>query len=210
MERNEDTIPLVVQGTTIPMRNWNSRFFDCLKDPCLSIYTAFGCLPCILTQVAGRIRKYPCFGSFKYFSLAMLILGLVFYISSILNNLIENWKVRIHDGETTYEIYSINQTISLFLFSFFCALVWIIRYHVRKKLNIFGDDPTDALYSICCPCCTVVQMARELEVNASHATNLKEPEEYQITVPVESNLAIGLNVTVVNTKEEKIHGADSV
>ena len=37
MERNEDTIPLVVQGTTIPMRNWNSRFFDCLKDPCLSL-----------------------------------------------------------------------------------------------------------------------------------------------------------------------------
>ena len=67
MERNEDTIPLVVQGTTIPMRNWNSRFFDCLKDPCLSVYTAFGCLPCILTQVAGRVRKYPCFGSFKSF-----------------------------------------------------------------------------------------------------------------------------------------------
>ena len=43
----EDTIPLIVQGTTIPMRNWNSRFFDCLKDPCLSLYTAFGCLPCI-------------------------------------------------------------------------------------------------------------------------------------------------------------------
>jgi Cys-rich protein (TIGR01571 family) len=211
MERNSETsIPVIVQGAAIPMRNWNSRFFDCLKDPCLSIYTAFGLLPCVLVQISGRIKTYPCFGSFKGFYYAMLFLGSIYFTASFMNGLIERWGVRIYDGHMTYEIYTFNNALNLVLLSFFCALVWSLRYHVRKKLNIFGDDPTDAIYSLCCPCCAVVQMARELDLNASHVVSCKEPNPFELDYNVQNNVTVGLQVSIVDTKEERVQGADSV
>tara|TARA_A100001015_G_C14994100_1_gene715387 strand:- start:1138 stop:1740 length:603 start_codon:yes stop_codon:yes gene_type:complete len=161
-----------------PMRNWNVRFFDCLKTPCLSIYTAFGLLPCVLTQISGKVNVYPCFQNFKSFSLMMILLGTIYYSSCILNGLISNWGIQMGSEEETYNIYFANSYINYVLLTLFIVFTWKLRYEVRKKLNIFGDDPTDCLYSFFCPCCTVVQMANELNIDVKDVIKCKQPSVY--------------------------------
>ena len=156
-------------------RGWKNDLCDCLNN-CNLCCTTICCPSCVLAQVAGRLRKYLCFGTFKTFLFCMIMgqcLYFGYYYESSPNLL--NVGGKYDANGFSYMIYVICQFLAVcYLFSTVYAL-YMLRGEVRRRRQIAGNEGEDLLLSVFCFFLTLCQLATEVEAD-DRCCNVNEPE----------------------------------
>jgi Cys-rich protein (TIGR01571 family) len=175
-------------------KGWKSRLFDdCREDSGLCINSTC-CSPCILAQTSARVKKYVFGKDFKSF----LRIAICLYTAIIVWNIIYRIVLEVQVGNLTKAMldpeitdYTENYTeISLFstlwnipfvcLVAVMVYIIWKTRINVREAKNIPGDSKQDLLLSLFCSICTVIQLAKEVDVDGKKCMNMEEPNESEI------------------------------
>ena len=158
-------------------RGWKNDLCDCLNN-CNLCCTTICCPSCVLAQVAGRLRKYLCFGTFKTFLFCMIMgqcLYFGYYYESSPNLL--NVGGKYDANGFSYMIYVICQFLAVcYLFSTVYAL-YMLRGEVRRRRQIAGNEGEDLLLSVFCFFLTLCQLATEVEAD-DRCCSVNEPEAF--------------------------------
>ena len=165
-----------------PPTSWKSGIFECFNSeapPGRYLTILLTCLPCtysfVIAALASRIRTYPLTWGFTIF---LVMMTCVVYISYTLDILLD-----INAQQT--KLWEWYVTLILGTISFFCGVlvvytIFILRVTIRQKLRIAGDTGMDVLASVFCSCCTVVQMANEVDLEEGGSIlKCTESKEYQ-------------------------------
>ncbi|QHN80828.1 hypothetical protein HN51_057733 [Arachis hypogaea] len=129
------------------LRMWEGEVLDCFDDRRIALESA--CCPCYRF---GKNMKRAGFG-------ACYIQAVVYFLLALgaFANFIAFIATRRH-----YFVYlAVAFTISV------GAILGFYRTRIRKKFNIKGSDSAvdDCAYHFICPCCTLCQESRTLEIN---------------------------------------------
>ncbi|MED6162665.1 hypothetical protein PIB30_072725 [Stylosanthes scabra] len=129
------------------LRMWEGEVLDCFDDRRIALESA--CCPCYRF---GKNMKRAGFG-------ACYIQAVVYFLLALgaFANFIAFIATRRH-----YFLYlAVALTISV------GAILGFYRTRIRKKFNIKGSDSSldDCVYHFICPCCTLCQESRTLEIN---------------------------------------------
>ncbi|XP_057537381.1 cell number regulator 1 [Amaranthus tricolor] len=128
-------------------RMWEGGILDCLDDHCISIESV--CCPCYrFGKNMRRAGLGPCFlQGAVYFLLA---------VSAFLNGVL---FIVIRRRCFLYLTIAFTMSVGTYL--------GFYRTRIRKKFNIRGSDNSvdDCVYHLVCPCCTLSQESRTLEMN---------------------------------------------
>ncbi|KAG9452810.1 hypothetical protein H6P81_005714 [Aristolochia fimbriata] len=128
-------------------RMWEGEVLDCFDDRRIAIETM--CCPCYrFGKNMGRAGLGSCFvQGTMYLGFAVIaVLNVVFFILT---------------KRHSFLYLAIAFTISL------AAYLGLFRTQIRKQFNIRANDSSldDCLYHLLCPCCTLCQESRTLEIN---------------------------------------------
>lgn len=129
------------------LRMWEGELFDCFDHRRIALESAF--CPCYRF---GKNMKRAGFGSCYIQAAIYLILAIGAFV-----NFIAFAVTRRHCF-----IY-----LAVSLIIFVGAYLGFFRTLIRKKFNIKGSDSSldDCIYHFACPCCTLCQESRTLEMN---------------------------------------------
>ncbi|KAK7362972.1 hypothetical protein VNO77_05097 [Canavalia gladiata] len=129
------------------LRMWEGEILDCFDDRCIALESA--CCPCYRF---GKNMKRAGFGSCYIQAAVYFLLAIGAFL-----NFIALAVTRRHCF--LYLAVAFIVSIGVYL-GFF-------RTRVRKKFNIKGSDSSldDCVYHFSCPCCTLSQESRTLEMN---------------------------------------------
>lgn len=148
------------------MRHWRAGIFDCFGTyhPCrhaIVLYTLSPCsYPWVVAAIAARVRTYPL--SCGAVSFALLFAGCVyatFAIDTILD-LHARSSATWWPGYVTWML----AVVSLAASSLAMYLIYALRTRLRQRLGIAGDSGVDAVLSVFCGYCSVLQMANEVDL----------------------------------------------
>lgn len=147
-EDDDDENEGVMDGYGGVLRMWEGEIvYDCLDDRRIALQST--CCPCYRF---GMNTKRAGLGS-------CYLQGLIYLILAI--TALFNWVAFITTSSRCF----------LYLAIFFTLLVGMyLGYHraqIRKRFHIKGDDSSfdDCVYHLVCPCCTLCQESRTLEMN---------------------------------------------
>ncbi|GAB2298744.1 hypothetical protein Dimus_032818 [Dionaea muscipula] len=128
-------------------RMWEGEVLDCFQDHRIALESA--CCPC---YAFGKNMRRAGFGS----CLRQGVFYLILAVSALLN-CIAFTVTRRHNFLYLGVIFSISLGIYLGFF----------RTKMKNKFNIRGDESPldDCIYHLICPCCTISQESRTLEMN---------------------------------------------
>ena len=154
------------RAQVVMMGRWKNDLCDCLNNCSLSCTTAF-CTSCMLAQVAGRLRKYLCFGTFKTF-LFFITIGDFFTYSYLGLNLDKSGSAY---RPIIWQVLALCGMVS-FLYS-----LYMLRGEVRRRRQIVGNECEDLLLSVFCGLCTLCQLATEVEAD-DRCCSVNEPEAF--------------------------------
>ncbi|CAM8988161.1 hypothetical protein QQ045_006389 [Rhodiola kirilowii] len=129
------------------LRMWEGEVLDCFEDKRIAVETA--CCPCY------RFGKNMRQAGFGY----CFLQGLVFFILAM--------------GVLLSLLAFIITERRCFLYMILAFTIFIVSYtsyfrtQIRKKFNIRGADSSmdDCAYHLACPCCTLCQESRTLDMN---------------------------------------------
>ena len=121
----------------------------------------------MLAQVAGRLRKYLCFGTFKTF-LFFITIGDFFTYSYLGLNLDKSGSAY---RPIIWQVLALCGMVS-FLYS-----LYMLRGEVRRRRQIVGNECEDLLLSVFCGLCTLCQLATEVEAD-DRCCSVNEPEAF--------------------------------
>ncbi|XP_062162562.1 protein PLANT CADMIUM RESISTANCE 12 isoform X1 [Alnus glutinosa] len=129
------------------LRMWEGEVQDCFDDRRIAIESA--CCPCYRF---GKNMRRAGFGS-------CFIQGTVYFILAV--SALLNWVAFIVTKRHFFLYLAVAFTISLGTYLGF------FRTQIKKKFNIRGRDSSldDCIYHLICPCCTLCQESRTLEMN---------------------------------------------
>ena len=163
------------RAQVVMMGRWKNDLCDCLNNCSLSCTTAF-CPSCMLAQVAGRLRKYLCFGTFKTFLFCMIMGQCLYY-----GYYFECWNYDVNVGWKcdangfSYLINFIWQFLAVCWFFSIIYALYMLRGEVRRRRQIAGNEGEDLLLSVFCFFLTLCQLATEVEAD-DRCCNVNEPE----------------------------------
>ncbi|XP_050368264.1 uncharacterized protein LOC126786473 [Argentina anserina] len=128
-------------------RMWEGEVLDCFEDRRVALESA--CCPCYtFGKNMKRAGFGPCFlqGSLQLILVASILLNCIAFVIT---------KKRCF----VYLVVAFTVTLGTYLGYF--------RTQIRNKFNIRGNDSSldDCIYHLVCPCCTLSQEARTLEMN---------------------------------------------
>ena len=126
---------------------------------------SFFCTPCVITQLMGKLKRYPCCGSFGGSRMVLLAAFFLYGISGYFTR-----------SERFSSIGNILNGINFVCFFIIMYMLNDIRLFMRTKHNIRGDFCNDCCTNLCCTPCSVAQMAAEVDVE--NPCSLSEPGEY--------------------------------
>ena len=154
------------------VRPWTYTLFDCHRQS-LHLNACSFCpltAPCVLANIAAKIRYYPCACGFTSF----LALASLFYYA--------NYGVGIAmDFVTSRTTDLILAGVGALFAVAIAGTVAVVRHHFRRKLLIAGTDADDCVSAACCSCCSLVQMAGE--AGLEEISVISEPSEYAAAPP---------------------------
>ena len=127
---------------------------------------SFFCTPCVITQLMGKLKRYPCGGSFGVSRMVILATCIVYGICNSF----------VNSRQFSQEAVNILNLINLVCFITIIFMLNDIRFFMRTKHNIRGDSCNDCCTNFCCTPCSVAQMAAEVDVE--NPCSLSEPGEY--------------------------------
>ncbi|XP_059437990.1 protein PLANT CADMIUM RESISTANCE 11 [Corylus avellana] len=129
------------------LRMWEGEVQDCFEDRRIAIESA--CCPCY--RFGKNMRR----AGFGY----CFIQGTVYFILAA--SALLNWVAFIVTKRHFFLYLAVAFTISLGTYLGF------FRTQIKKKFNIRGRDSSldDCIYHLVCPCCTLCQESRTLEMN---------------------------------------------
>ncbi|KAJ6842439.1 protein PLANT CADMIUM RESISTANCE 5-like [Iris pallida] len=128
-------------------RMWEGEVLDCVDDRRISIQAA--CCPCYrFGRNMGRAGLGPCFLQGSIYSSFMVVVLFNF----------------IAFGVTKKHCFFYMGLASIILFG---SYMGYFRTRIRKQFNIRGTDSyvDDCAHHLICPCCTLCQESRTLEMN---------------------------------------------
>ncbi|XP_057960599.1 cell number regulator 5 [Malania oleifera] len=129
------------------LRMWEGEILDCFDDHRIALETA--CCPC---SRFGKNMRRAGFGSCFIQGTLYFILAIAALLSCIA--FVVTWR-------HCFLYLAVAFTISVTTYSGF------FRTQTKKKFNIRGSDNAvdDCVYHLICPCCTLCQESRTLEMN---------------------------------------------
>ncbi|KAK7327990.1 hypothetical protein VNO77_22084 [Canavalia gladiata] len=129
------------------LRMWEGELLDCFDDRHIAFESA--CCPCYRF---GKNMKRAGFGSCYVQAVVYFLLAIGAFFNFIA------YTVTRHQ----YFLY-----LAVAFFITVGAYLGFYRTHMRKKFNIKGSDSSldDCVYHFVCPCCTLCQESRTLEMN---------------------------------------------
>ncbi|OIV94591.1 hypothetical protein TanjilG_25653 [Lupinus angustifolius] len=129
------------------LRMWEGELFDCFDDHQIAIEST--CCPCYRF---GKNMKRAGFGS-------SYIQGAVYFLLAI--GAFLNFAAFVVTRRHCFLYLAVAFVVSVGTYLGF------LRTRIRKKFNIKGSDNSldDCLYHFACPCCTLCQESRTLEMN---------------------------------------------
>lgn len=128
-------------------RMWEGELLDCFEDRRISVESA--CCPCYrFGKNMGRAGFGSCF-----------LQGSIYFLLAIVATL--NWVSFISTRRQCFLYLAVAFTLSLGTY------LGIFRTKIKNKFNIRGSDSSldDCVYHLICPCCTLCQESRTLEMN---------------------------------------------
>lgn len=162
--------PVVVDNG---LKNWKHSVFDLFGD-CGKCLKACCCAPCLLSQIAARVRYYPCCCGYIGFMLLTFMLYGVYTIGKVVTMFAEVHHIRcLRALRAVGILHAVGSLAGLLLI----YILIRVRGQIRRKYNIYGDDCNDALTTCCCAPCSMVQMSREVETENCFI-QCSEGEEY--------------------------------
>ncbi|ONK74661.1 uncharacterized protein A4U43_C03F8830 [Asparagus officinalis] len=140
----EDAFELDFGGV---QRMWEGRVLDCFEDRRIAIESA--CCPCYrFGKNMRRANLDPCF-----------LQGSIYFILvvTVLSNFIAFGFTMQH----CYLYMGLASSVA------FCLYLGYFRTRIRRQFNIGGSGSSldDCAYHLICPCCTLCQESRTLEMN---------------------------------------------
>ncbi|KAM4102065.1 uncharacterized protein LOC142636666 [Castanea sativa] len=128
-------------------RMWEGQVLDCFEDRRIALESA--CCPCYRF---GKNMRRAGFGS-------CFLQGMVYLIFTV--GALFNWIAFIVTKHHSFLYLAVAFTISI------GAYLGFFRTQIKKKFNIRGNDSSldDCIYHLICPCCTLCQESRTLEMN---------------------------------------------
>ncbi|KAJ7968442.1 Protein PLANT CADMIUM RESISTANCE like [Quillaja saponaria] len=128
-------------------RMWEGELFDCFDDHCVALESTF--CPCYRF---GKNMRRAGFGS-------SYIQGTIYFILAI--GVLLSFITFIVTKQHCYLYLAVGFTITV------GAYLGFFRTQIRKKFNIKDTDSSldDCVYHFACPCCTLCQESRTLEMN---------------------------------------------
>ncbi|XP_061349371.1 protein PLANT CADMIUM RESISTANCE 8-like [Gastrolobium bilobum] len=129
------------------LRMWEGEILDCFDDRRIALEST--CCPCYRF---GKNMKRAGFGSFYVQAAVYFFLAIGAFV-----NLIAFAVTRRH----CFLYLAVSFIVSV------GAYLGFFRTRIRKKFNIKGSDSSldDCVYHFACPCCTLCQESRTLEMN---------------------------------------------
>ena len=151
------------------LNSWKYGIFDCARQSLALNACGFFPLfvPFIVTNIASRARRYVFGLGFCGMLMLTCFCGYVNYGTSIAMDYVS-------DDTVSTILGLVGALCAGVLF----AIFYIVRVRLREKLLIAGDSFYDCLLSFFCPCCSMVQMAGEVELQHVHI--LEPPDEYEV------------------------------
>ncbi|KAL6990925.1 hypothetical protein U1Q18_009046 [Sarracenia purpurea var. burkii] len=128
-------------------RMWEGELLGCFEDRRIALQSA--CCPCYrFGKNMGRAGFGPC-----------LIQGIMYFILAV--SALLNCMAFIVTKKNSFLLLGLAFTIS------FGTYLGFYRTQIRKKFNIRGSDSSldDCAYHLFCPCCSLCQESRTLEMN---------------------------------------------
>ena len=166
--------------------------FCALPTLCINVWC---CSACILAQTAGRAKEYVFVKDFKTF--LKMIVGI--FVAILVFNAIEQalgveiqrqvmsgssgsptggtispGKIQGNVSSTLYTVHTLVGLIGSFFAFMYLIITFLLRLKVRAQKNIPPNLVEDVVCTVCCPCCVVIQTAREVGVG-EECMNMKDP-----------------------------------
>jgi Cys-rich protein (TIGR01571 family) len=164
-------------------RGWKNDLCDCLNN-CNLCCTTICCPSCVLAQVAGRLRKYLCFGTFKTFLFFITIGNVISYCLYLGLNWDKSgnayWSCYINcnsNNDIRTKVPIIWEILALCGMVSFLYSLYMLRGEVRRRRQIVGNECEDLLLSVFCGLCTLCQLATEVEAD-DRCCSVNEPEAF--------------------------------
>ena len=197
--------PTVVQATVVSVNaqnnnvqntppQWRFGLCDFCALPTLCI-NAMCCSACVLAQTAGRAKEYLFVKDFKTFLKMVIGIFVTLYVFNALSQAVgqsllaqylqQSRTGKVNEAKATLSTYSALDTIFGLIISVFGFAYMIItlqlRLKVRAQKNIPPNLIEDVVCTVCCPCCVVIQTAREVGVG-EECMNMKDPNNDPATM----------------------------
>lgn len=150
--------------------DWKHGIFDCTRQTLeLNICGFFPLfVPFFITNIAARLNSYAFGLGFTSMLVLTCLCGYINYGTSIAMEYVTN--------ETADMILAI---IGALFGGVLFYVFYSIRTRMREKLAIAGDGFYDCIVSFFCSCCSMVQMAAEVDLEHVHICD--PPEEYELS-----------------------------
>ncbi|OQR84810.1 hypothetical protein ACHHYP_12794 [Achlya hypogyna] len=150
-------------ASRIPRRPWRAGAFESLasKHPTGAMSC---CCPCVvLARVASHLRIYGGYWRVLGATSGLLVLEAVAWAAVAAT---ETTATRPVMGWAIARSLTIMTSVALVL------LVARVRQAVRARWQLQGGDVEDFFCALLCPCCTVAQLATQLDADASDSPNV--------------------------------------
>ncbi|KAG9408135.1 hypothetical protein AC1031_021380 [Aphanomyces cochlioides] len=149
-------------GIPVAYGMWRSGVFECLESIPNSLMALF--CPCIsVAQIAARLGA---FGGYIGVIFAFLVLFALHGSFTV----VYNYHVAILDSEDNWTPEGIKRehittygTLSTAASLLPAILVAILRTRTRRLFRIQGSECEDFICSYCCSCCTIAQLATQVQ-----------------------------------------------
>ena len=139
-------------------KNFKQNLCDCCRRCNVRCATSCFCMPCVISQIMGKIKYYPIWGSFSASRSLFLIVYVLYYSCAVF----------------TYVPGA--PFVAYLCVGIICYMLNKIRGFMREKYNLRGNSCHDCMVNWCVTCCSIVQMAAEVDVE--NPCSMSEPEEY--------------------------------
>lgn len=169
----------------VGQRRFKQEVCGCFDNTKLCLPSFFLFTPCVTAQVMGRVKFFPCGGNF---STSRNVLIAAFFVSTISFNIIFNAAYLVRSTG----VYFLLECLAWGSFIVFLYMLNSLRQFVRLKNNIHGDGCSDCTINFFCACCSVAQLAAEVDVE--DPCSLSEPSEYIAPTGSAGNVVSGVHV----------------